>query len=673
MLLRGLIWTPSLKVPTFILLITDKNMFKKTIILAVLIICLGLSQSTLAQSRTAFVHLFEWSWNDIAKECEDHLGPKGFAAVQVSPPQKSIIREEWWSRYQPISYEIAGRGGSRSEFISMINRCTAVGVDIYVDAVINHMAALDRFFPEVPYGLNDFHMCTDDINYGDRYSVQNCDLVGLNDLKTESEYVRQTIANYMNDLIGLGVAGFRIDASKHMPTEDIAAIKAKLDRDVYIFQEVIGAPGEPVQPGEYVQNGDVTEFNFERTLGFYFKGRGPLKELRNIRTFSGWLNSEDAVVFVSNHDDQRQNTNNTLTYKDPGNLYYLGEIFSLAYPYGYPKVMSSYRFEDHDQGPPANGVHSGDGCNVNWVCEHRWKGIANMVEFRNVTNSRFELSNWWDNGNHQIAFGRGDLGFLVINREDNARLTQTLQTGMPAGRYCDIVNGDFDKQTKTCSGTTITVNQDGTAAFDVASIDASAIHVGAKVDEIHLDDPLWSNAYFRGTPNSWATTSMNFIDGLWRTTQSFSGSNPRFKISRFDNWNEAYPSQDYLISESGTYDITFDDRTKNIAITKRVNDDAGSTVEVTFECDNGFTQFGQSVYAIGNIDELGNWNLANAKILNPSDYPTWRKTIEIDKNQNVEWKCVKRSESNPNNNVQWEGGSNNSFVSSSNQTTQGSF
>ena len=166
---------------------------------------------------------------------------------------------------------------------------------------------------------------------------------------------------------------------------------------------------------------------------------------------------------------------------------------------------------------------------------------------------------------------------------------------------------------------------------------------------------------------------MNFIDGLWRTTQSFSGSNPRFKISRFDNWNEAYPSQDYLISESGTYDITFDDRTKNIAITKRVNDDAGSTVEVTFECDNGFTQFGQSVYAIGNIDELGNWNLANAKILNPSDYPTWRKTIEIDKNQNVEWKCVKRSESNPNNNVQWEGGSNNSFVSSSNQTTQGSF
>ena len=648
-------------------------MIKKLSVLAVLTTCLALVQPALAQSRTAFVHLFEWSWNDIAQECEDHLGPKGFAAVQVSPPQKSIIREEWWSRYQPISYEITGRGGSRAEFISMVNRCAAVGVDIYVDAVINHMAALDRSFPEVPYGPNDFHTCTDDINYSNRFSVQNCDLVGLNDLKTESEYVRQTIANYMNDLIGLGVAGFRIDASKHMPTEDIAAIKAKLSKDVYIFQEVIGAPGEPVQPGEYVQNGDVTEFNFERTLGFYFKGRGPLKDLRNIRTFSGWLNSDKAVVFVSNHDDQRQNTNNTLTYKDPGNLYYIGEIFSLGYPYGYPKVMSSYRFEDHDQGPPANGVHSGDSCDANWVCEHRWRGVANMVEFRNVTSSRFELSNWWDNGNHQIAFGRGDLGFLAINREDNARLTQTLQTGMPAGRYCDIVNGNFDKAAKTCSGPTITVNQDGTASFDVASINAAAIHVGAKLDDVDLDDPLWANAYFRGTPNTWGATSMTFSEGLWRTTQSFSGSNPRFKISRFQNWSEAYPNQDFLISEPGTYDITFNDRTKDISVAKRADDNTGGTVEVTFECANGFTQFGQSVFAIGNIPELGNWSLANAEILNPTSYPTWRKTIEIDKDQNVEWKCVKRSESNPNSNVQWEGGSNNSFLSNSNQTTQGSF
>lgn len=52
----------------------------------------------------------------------------------------------------------------------MVERCNRVGIRIYVDAVINHMAmahgvgtAGSRFngalrsFPEVPYGPNDFN------------------------------------------------------------------------------------------------------------------------------------------------------------------------------------------------------------------------------------------------------------------------------------------------------------------------------------------------------------------------------------------------------------------------------------------------------------------------------------------------------------------------------------
>src|SRR5579859_2890296 len=35
-----------------------------------------------------FVHLFEWRWPDIAAECENVLGPAGFKAVQISPPQE---------------------------------------------------------------------------------------------------------------------------------------------------------------------------------------------------------------------------------------------------------------------------------------------------------------------------------------------------------------------------------------------------------------------------------------------------------------------------------------------------------------------------------------------------------------------------------------------------------
>lgn len=39
--------------------------------------------------------------------------------------------------------------------------------------------------------------------------VRNCELVGLKDLDQSNEHVRRMIVNFMNELIDLGVAGFR--------------------------------------------------------------------------------------------------------------------------------------------------------------------------------------------------------------------------------------------------------------------------------------------------------------------------------------------------------------------------------------------------------------------------------------------------------------------------------
>jgi len=54
--------------------------------------------------------------------------------------------------------------------------------------------------------------------------VRNCRLVNLLDLALEKNYVRSKIAEYMNYLIDIGVAGFRIDAAKHMWPGDVKAI-----------------------------------------------------------------------------------------------------------------------------------------------------------------------------------------------------------------------------------------------------------------------------------------------------------------------------------------------------------------------------------------------------------------------------------------------------------------
>lgn len=43
--------------------------------------------------------------------------------------------------------------------------------------------------------------------------------------------------------------------------------------------------------------------------------------------------------------------------------------------------------------------------------------LRNMVKFRNVVNGQPQ-SNWWDNQNNQVAFGRGNRGFIVINNDN---------------------------------------------------------------------------------------------------------------------------------------------------------------------------------------------------------------------------------------------------------------
>ena len=651
---------------------------KKALFSAALVI--GSSAAVAQESpRTAFVHLFEWKWSDIATECETFLGPKGFAAVQISPPQESSPGPEWWRRYQPISYEITGRSGNRAAFKNMVDRCGAVGVDIYADLVINHMAGNGRNHPKVPYGVNDFnvHFCgSRGINYRIREEVQSCDLLGLDDLRTSSNYVQQTIANYANDLTSLGVKGFRIDAAKHIPASDLGAITARFTGNPYIFNEVIGAPNEPITTGEYVGIGDVTEFAFSKFLGSRFKSGQNMQDLRNIGSFNGWLASIDAVNFVSNHDEQRFEADQVVTFKDVSGINYIAEIFTLAYPYGYPKVMSSYKFDTFNQGPPSNGVHSGDTCfSGGWVCEHRWRGIANMVGFRNATASEFRLTNWWDNSRDQIAFGRGGKGFVAINRNGNNTLNRTFSTGMPAGEYCDVIAGNYDKDAGTCSGRTIVVDGSGNAQITVGAIDAAAIHVEAKLGggPICTTNCGWEQAYFRGTANGWDLTPMTRENGLWVTEQVFGDGDQngpaRFKVTRFANWSVSEPLRDVVVSEGpGRYKVTFNDVSKDFSVMKLED---GGTADVTFSCRNGRTRFGQSVYVVGNLEELGNWNPAQAVKLEPSSYPTWTGSITLPNATAFEWKCIKRSERNPSQ-ATWQRGADNEGFSSQNLSVEAS-
>lgn len=58
--------------------------------------------------------------------------------------------------------------------------------------------------------------------------MRDCRLVGLLDLGLEKDYVKGKVAEYMNKLVDMGVAGFRVDASKHMWPGDVSVVYSRL-------------------------------------------------------------------------------------------------------------------------------------------------------------------------------------------------------------------------------------------------------------------------------------------------------------------------------------------------------------------------------------------------------------------------------------------------------------
>lgn len=472
-----------------------------------------------------FVHLFDWKWTDIAIECEQVLGPAGFKAVQVSPPQEHSITpsHDWSERYQPVSYSIArSRSGDSTTFVAMVNRCKAVGVGIYVDAVINHMTN----FPSPGVGSNgtqytkysypglytpaDFHTACTVTDYTNAANVQDCELLSLPDLNTGLPSVRQKVAGYLVVLARLGVAGFRIDAAKHIQQVELDDIFAIVDSTMtaegrpmpYYFLEVVGGAGEALHPSDYYGEAygsggaaDITEFTFSGIQDKFLKNGGQHISQLNPNgppgaQFSaaawGLMPPDKAVVFLENHDTQH-NTG-TIGFRD-GNVFRIANVFMLAQPYGYPSILSSFAFvrpQENSMGPPsdANGWTLDVVCassletaaDDQFVCEHRDPSILHMVAFRKLVAGT-DQSHWWDNGANAVAFSRGNKGFVAIN-DETTPLAVTVTTGMPPGTYCDLLTGGLVGA--ACAGSSVVVDSTGAVPLNLQPASAIAIDAASK-------------------------------------------------------------------------------------------------------------------------------------------------------------------------------------------------
>jgi alpha-amylase len=445
--------------------------------------------------------------------------------VQVSPPQEHSIvpSHDWSERYQPVSYSLErSRSGTEAEFVDMVNRCRAVGVGIIVDAVINHMTnypspgvgsagtAYTKYEYPGLYSPSDFHTPCAVVDYQSAANVQECELFSLPDLNTGFESVRRKIADYLIKLARLGVEGFRIDAAKHIQQVELDDIIDRVNLTLaaegrplpYVFLEISSGVGEALGARDFYGVGygsggaaDITEFTFTGVGDKFLNVGGQfIAQLnpygRDGSRFSeaawGLMPSDKAVVFLQNHDTQHQCG---IGYRD-GDVFRLANVWMLAQPYGYPKILSSYVFycpSQNSLGPPSDA--GGNTYDVTcaatfetatigeWVCEHRDPVIASMVGFRRAVAGT-GVNDWWDNGANAIAFSRGDRGFVALSLEDST-VAIDVATGLPAGSYCDALTGGLAGT--ACAGRSIDVDSSGRVRLDLEGGSAVALHVDARL------------------------------------------------------------------------------------------------------------------------------------------------------------------------------------------------
>jgi alpha-amylase len=420
-------------------------------------------------------NLWAWNWRSVARECVDHLDPAGYGAVWVAPPAESLRHPSgvWWDVYQPYSYKLNSRFGTQAEFTAMIGACHGAGIKVYTDAVVNHTAAQpgtgydgtvisDKYDPPM-YDRGEYNVdvCARDIaDWGNLWEVQHCELLDLPDLDTSDPGVRSKLAGYLNSQLALGVDGFRVDAAKHVPAAELAAVVGQLRNTTsgarpYVFHEVF--PGEPPAPSDYYGSGDVLDFTYGDKLKAAFQG--------NIATLSsfgqGLLPAANSVSFVTNHDTERNGRH--LTYKD-GATAVLANVFQLAWKHTTPTVYAGFQFSNAEGAPPNSGGFVTDTtCGSGWYCLNRDRAVTGMVAWHNAVGAA-NVANWQSPAPNVIGFGRGTAGFVAINNSGGA-YTGTFTTGMPDGSYCNVITACAGRVTVSAGRATLTVPAKSAVAF----------------------------------------------------------------------------------------------------------------------------------------------------------------------------------------------------------------
>lgn len=424
-----------------------------------------------ATNTETILHAWSWNFPTIAENMKN-IADAGFTMVQTSPVQncynpeggskkifdENVTEGNWYYYYQPTDWKIGNQiVGSKEQMQAMMDSAAKYNVKIIVDVLPNHTAfdvdaVSEDFYKAVGGRDKMFH--SQGLNpvrdYNDRYQCTLWGSGALPDVNTENPLFQKYYMEFVNELLAMGVRGFRYDTAKHIgvhsdPVDTAAGVKENDFWDVATGRKSVkgvklALPYDSLFVyGEVLQDKNVPEAEYADYFGQTASSYGYiLREMLEKRSAKGidlknWYHSaapEYLTTWVESHDTYA-NAHESAGLSD--DQIRTAWVFLTARQNGVPLFFSRPAGSTRQAywGDNVLGARGND--------EFMHPEVVAVNKFRTAMAGQKEDIQVSDNG-QVLLVNRGKKGAAIVNIGQFANALD-LPTTLPNGTYKDEVYG----------------------------------------------------------------------------------------------------------------------------------------------------------------------------------------------------------------------------------------
>lgn len=429
-----------------------------------------------ATNEDVILHVWSWNFPEIARSMHE-IADAGYTMIQTSPVQPHYAPEgscveifdpkvkkgNWYYYYQPTDWKVGNKIlGSKEQMQAMLDSAAKYNVRVIVDVLPNHTAFdIDAVSPEFykAVGGRDKMFHSNGLRpISDYQGRTECTLMGvggLPDVNTENPDFQKYYMQFVNELLRMGVRGFRYDTAKHIGVHSDPKDKGVKENDfwdVALGRKAVKGVRMTLPEdslfiyGEVLQDKGVPESEYADYMGQTASSYGHvLREALDKRSANGvdlknWHHEaapEYLTTWVESHDTYC-NANESAHLTD--DQIRTAWVFLTARQNGTPLFFSRPAGSTRDNyfGNNVLGARGND--------EFKHPEVAAVNKFRHAMRGLKEDLQFSEDGQVWLV-NRGKKGAAVVNVGSFANFVN-LPTGLPDGTYRDKVYGQEFKVKK---------------------------------------------------------------------------------------------------------------------------------------------------------------------------------------------------------------------------------